>query len=271
VYAIKANGVQMFDRTLTLDGSLGIKLFSCAVSKAGSLAVSGGAYDRSGQATTFLAFLNASGETVRIQRLSNFVASRLHYDDQHNLWAVGSVPGATRKAGDAMDVFVRVFSSDGATMLNVTVPYASIEGRPGPAIGSFLSSTAGGKALTILSPHWQELLVVEFANGNVKRHRYDNPPGFDMITGAAMSNAGELFMSVQHRVSPKSGHHYALYKWNQKTGMWDEVVLGAGKPEGQFSILGVEGNRFLVRVKGQFVWMPVPPATTAGSKQGDTQ
>ena len=244
----------MFSAEISIDGATGLLLTSCAASKEGKFAVSGGAFDSRGQAVSFIAFLDNTGRTQKVQRQSNFAITRLHFDGDSRLWAVGSAPAMMRKKGDPMDLLVRVFTAEGTLTESIDIPYAYDSGKLyRPAIASHVGST--GKGLVILSPYWRELIFVAPGGGEVKKRSFEDPPNTRMITGFAVSGAS-IFISVQGK-DPSGGPRnvYSIHRWNDASGNWDKADFGS--PTGQHAILGALDDKLLAYTRSDVLWLPV--------------
>lgn len=257
-FAIRSNGEQVFDKIIGINDATGVMLSSCAVSSVGTFVISGGAYDSTGKMATFLAFLDKSGNLGKVQKLGDFTASRLRFDRQGRLWAVGTPFGRGRKKGEAVSIVVKAFNADGTISSSLEIGDTSLGtgtghfGKPHVAISDH--------ELAILYKECMEVVSISLADGSVRRSPLSLSAS-DIVTGFAFSSRGELFVKYQSRVEneAKPRNQHILAKWIPATAQWQNVE--GEEFRGPHAILGAQGDSFLMGFRSEYNWVPIPSQT----------
>ncbi len=257
-FAIRSTGESLFDKIIELNEATGVTLSSCAVSRTGSFVISGGAYDATGRLATFLAFLDKTGSLVKVQKLGDFSASRLRFDHEGRLWAVGPSFGRLRAKGETVGIVIKAFQPDGTVARSLVLADTLLGlgtghfGKPHIAISQ--------RELVVFYKECRELMFVSLADGSVRRSPFALAET-DIVTGFAVSPNGDLFVKFQHRVeeSGKPRNQHILAKWNPALAQWQPIE--GEDLTGPHAILGVQGEFFLMAFRSDFRWARIPSQT----------
>lgn len=256
VYVVNQDGRIAFDQVIQIEEAHQIVLYSCTVSTSGIVAVAGHARDSKGQMVGFIATIDSGGKIRKIQRSSEFAISRLHYDRKGNLWAVGAVPAPLRAEGNR-DVLVRLLNADGAAVQSTVIPFSKdprFTGHPG--VTWFAAPSPEG--LVILSHLWKKLIFVPYGNSAPRTLSYENPSNTDMVTGFAVTDQGEIYITTQGKANDiavgERAHRAAhgSYRWTGSN--WEPVNLASGYQ----ALLGATGNNLLLYTNASVEWVHAP-------------
>lgn len=256
VYAYKNDGSLLFDNPLTFEDACNIMPSSIAASVADDFVVSGSFYSCQGEGTTFIAFLNSKGGVRKVVRLNKFAPLHVAYAPDGRLWVAGRATNYPSLEDPPDHDVLRVYNHEGTLLASSLRRSTFPKSRTHPSRSSRL---AVNENLVVYVTFEQNELVASRPDGQLAfRKRFDPLGKSILVTGLALNEASDIYLSAQVRRKPDPNtEDVVFYKWNNTTGKWDEVFSRVlGRDIGYHSIFGFAGNVMLVSMGlPRFKWL----------------
>lgn len=211
---------------LTLSGASRVMVGDVAVGPNGELVAAASVQDGEGVGTSIIAWMDRSGQLLRVVRTAPFTPFQIVFAKDGTLWAVGRVYDAERKNTRSHDI-IRLYNQQGR-LVNSLLPSDSFtQTRWHPARDSFLISGADRMGLySVTAAEWVEM---SFGGVVLTRCRTSPPPTGTTLMGAALTSSGNLYLSGFYRPDTVPGSEKdaspgsLLFRLSKSDGRLEEV------------------------------------------------
>jgi len=258
VFAFDPSGRLVTQSRMEIPQATRIIVRNVAAAPAGTLVVAGSAGTADGQFASYLAWVSPGGKLERLVGGSMFAALRVCFASDGTLWAFGRARTPNYQEQPGHDV-LRQYSNDGR-MVRSLLPRESFarDDHRHPAEGSFL--VAAKDRVGLYSTSAKEWIEVSLSGDVLGRWKgIDTGPGM-MITGAAVTSSGSVYVSVQTVRGNET--KATFFRFNREQGVW-ALVDGAKvlPPSRVGAIVGADDNHLVIRSSANssldFSWVPV--------------
>ena len=258
VWAFNRDGRSVATVKITLPETERFSIKEAAVAPDGKLAVTGTAHGRDGKTTATIVWADRTGAVAKVVRTSPFTAFHIAFAGDGTLWAVGRVHDERLESQAGHDV-MRQYGQDGRLRKTVlpdnTFPPAASKRHP--CYESFL--VAGGDRIGLYCATANEWVELSAAGEILGRFKAPVPAN-EAITGAALSPAGDLWISVQSKASGLNPHSQStgIMRFDRKAREFKPAGISSSPPDPAMALAGSDGSELvLYRGEGTFHWFPV--------------
>lgn len=240
------SGVVEKTAKLTLPGAVRVMVGDLAVGPNGELVAAASAQDGEGHGTSVIAWMDRSGQLLRVVRTAPFAPFHIVFAKDGTLWAVGRVYDAERKNTPSHDI-IRLYDQQGRLVKSLLPSDSFTKTRWHPARDSFLIAGADRMGLySITATEWVEMSL---AGAVLTRCKTSPPPTGTALMGAALTSSGNLYLSGFYRPDTVPGSEKnaspgsLLFRLSKSDGRLEEVD---GSP-----VTGVKKDVLLLAADGQ--------------------
>jgi hypothetical protein len=244
---------------LALQGADRILISDVAVSFEGAIAVSGSAGDKEAGSVSVIAWLAPDGSLTRIVRTAPFIARKISFTGDGDLWALGAVKDDHAPDGEApLHDILRQYNAQGV-LVGKFLPRLTVStAARHPAHRALLLTSRDRVAfISDTARKWAVLAadVTELGQGSLA-----SPENFRTIVGT-ITDSGRVFMSGQWEGgSPSEGSYppVPLFELDQQSGeleLVDTRKISSGDHFGH--LLGSEGDELVFLRESVVVWRDV--------------
>ena len=267
IYAHDRDGKKLFETLFEIEGAYKVFIRSMAASRDGRFAFSGVAENGSAERVFFIAFVDSTGRTTRVNKLERVAARHLCFAGDGTLWAAvqGVVQHPNRSAPD--HEILRGYGPDGnlkfASLLRstfVATPEDPLQPHPVDDSQNATSQlVANNSEVVFMTSGFKELVRVSSAGRLLSRVKMERPKN-SYVSGFALGADGTIYLSTQEEdpAVPKITN-LVFYRWNSTGSKWDRLFTRTSRERGlPLAIAMIEANHMLVKWgEGRFRWIGV--------------
>ncbi len=241
-YAYDTDGELVFETQVSIPDAARIAPVAAAASGEGTFAVTGTAYNGSGEAVSFIAWYESDGEPIRLVQLDDCGALRIAFGRDGDLWTVVKAHVPRWANSHSEHDVVRVYTRGGKLKMSL-LPLSSFGeiGRRHPAKHCHLAANAD--YVVLYAEECQQLVGLSHDGEVLYRQAIpDLEQEVHMTTGLAVTQASDIFVSAQVRLD--GGRRGAVVtKWDHASNTWSKVYSSQSpKPH----ILGADEDKLVV-------------------------
>jgi hypothetical protein len=269
------DGKKVLEGRVTLQGASRISLRAAGATQGGQIVAAGGAMMGDGSNQYFIAEIGATGHTVQAIQLGDFSPQQVCTASDGTVWVLGYNQGSNDSAEDSAEADT-----------NILRHYDFANGLLGGYVSLRSLSAARDAVLLVESPHESSLscekdrvsllflsasrsvaqyVVVNTSSQEVSRWSVIAPFAEAKANGFAVTDDGEVFVSLTGWSDSESTMRHGLYKLQAPTGKAAVTLIPVGGtvtavkchdcgnalPDGTFlKLYGADGHELVVRRTG---------------------
>jgi hypothetical protein len=238
------DGILKTNTKIVIPGVNSLRIRHVACSPDGILAASVALSNPQLGFTSAIVWIDQAGKIIRVIRTSPFAVGAVTYSSDGHLWALGRTRDDTYHEVAEYNI-LREYNSDGI-LVRTLLPKSVVLGSPSPATGRLY--VRGGQILICFE---EANVVVQLASaGNILgQWKLDTSPELQ-ITGAALTESGNIIISGTVQLSPPQASNDRLYQLDKVSGRLLPINTGQAVSEREYSILvGGESEYLVLYVK----------------------